>query len=243
MKFSVVIPAYNEAERLPETLREASAWLEAECTSGTMFDDYDILVVDDGSSDETVAVTEALRDTLPRLRLLAQPENRGKGAAVRAGMLEVDGGIRLFMDADHSTHIKETGKAWPLLMAGADVVIGSRQHADSEIARHQSWLRESMGKCFNLMMRAATGIAFADTQCGFKLFTAEAARRLFTRQRSEGFGFDVELIYLAQQEGMRIEEIPVRWVNEPNSRVRMLIDPLHMAADIVRIRHRHNKNL
>ena len=143
------------------------------------------------------------------------------------------------MDADHSTHVCEIAKAWPLLMQGADVVIGSRQHAESDIAQHQSWLRESMGKCFNRMMQSMTGIALQDTQCGFKAFRAAAAEVLFSRQQAKGFSFDVEIIYLAQRAGMRIVEIPVRWVNEENSRVRMLIDPLHMAADIARIRRWH----
>ncbi len=239
MKLSVVIPAYNEAARLPQTLHDACRWLDDRLDAADLFDAYELLVVDDGSSDSTVAEVERLRADYPRLALLQQGENRGKGAAVRRGMLAVDGDIRLFMDADHSTHIQELAKGWPLLRDGADVVIGSRQHKQSDIVQHQSWLRESMGKCFNRMMRGMTGITLLDTQCGFKLFTAEAAETLFAKQKTEGFSFDVELIYLAQQAGMRVEEIPVRWINESNSRVRMLIDPIHMAADIARIRRWH----
>ena len=241
MKLSVVIPAFNEEARLPQTLRDACGWLDAHLNEANCFDDYDLLVVDDGSSDGTVAAVAQLCADYARLKLLQQGENRGKGAAVRSGMLAVDGDIRLFMDADHSTHIEELVKGWPLLLDGADVVIGSRQHRQSDIVQHQSWLRESMGKCFNRMMRSMTGITLQDTQCGFKLFTAAAAEQLFAQQQADGFSFDVELIYLAQQAGMRVEEIPVRWINESNSRVRMLIDPIHMAADIARIRrwHRH----
>ncbi|MDX8413934.1 MAG: glycosyltransferase family 2 protein [Mariprofundales bacterium] len=239
MKLSVVIPAYNEEARLPQTLHDACRWLDARVTAGDLFDDYDLLVVDDGSSDGTVAAVEACCRNLPRVRLLPQPENRGKGAAVRRGMLAVDGDIRLFMDADHSTHIEEIAKGWPLIIAGAAVVIGSRQHQQSDIASHQSWLRESMGKCFNRMMRSMTGITLRDTQCGFKLFTDTAAERLFSQQKADGFSFDVEIIYLAQQAGLEVAEMPVRWVNEPNSRVRMLIDPMKMAADIARIRSWH----
>ncbi len=241
MKLSLVIPAYNEVARLPQTLIEACDWLDERLEVGDLFSDYELLVVDDGSSDATVAEANAFFADHGRGRgsVLAQGRNQGKGAAVRAGMLAVDGDIRLFMDADHSTHVCEIAKAWPLLMQGADVVIGSRQHAESDIAQHQSWLRESMGKCFNRMMQSMTGIALQDTQCGFKAFRAAAAEVLFSRQQAKGFSFDVEIIYLAQRAGMRIVEIPVRWVNEENSRVRMLIDPLHMAADIARIRRWH----
>ncbi|RMH52309.1 MAG: glycosyltransferase family 2 protein [Zetaproteobacteria bacterium] len=241
MKLSVVIPAFDEEARLPRTLEEATAWLDDRLEQGDLFDDYEIIVVDDGSRDRTAEVVEQLAGARSRLRLLRQPGNRGKGAAVRRGMIEANGDIRLFMDADHSTHIRELERGWPLLQQGAGVVIGSRQHAESEIARHQSWLRESMGKCFNAMMRGMTGIPLQDTQCGFKMFTAEAAALLFPQQRIDGFSFDVELIYLAQRAGIEVAEIPVRWVNEPHSRVRMLIDPLHMAADVVRIRLMHNK--
>jgi len=239
MKLSVVIPAYNEQARLPQTLHDACDWLDARLSAADLFDAYDLLVVDDGSNDGTVAVVEAFCHNHPQVNLLQQRENCGKGAAVRRGMLAVDGDIRLFMDADHSTHINELVKGWPLLLAGAAVVIGSRQHQQSDIAEHQSWLRESMGKCFNRMMRSMTGITLQDTQCGFKLFTASAAERLFSQQKADGFSFDVEIIYLAQQAEFEVVEIPVRWVNAPNSRVRMLIDPMRMAADIARIRRWH----
>jgi len=239
MKLSVVIPAYNEEARLPQTLYDACDWLDARLMTANMFDDYDLLVVDDGSSDGTVAAVEHFCRDHARVHVLKQAANCGKGAAVRRGMLAVDGDVRLFMDADHSTHVEELTKGWPLLVEGAGMVIGSRQHQRSDIAQHQSWLRESMGKCFNRMMRSLTGITLQDTQCGFKLFTAEAAELLFAQQKADGFSFDVELIYLAQRAGMEVAEIPVRWVNEPNSRVRMLIDPIHMAADIARIRRWH----
>ncbi|MDQ6951695.1 MAG: glycosyltransferase family 2 protein, partial [Mariprofundales bacterium] len=229
MRLSIVIPAFNEAERLPQTLVDACAWLDTRLAAGDLFVDYDLLVVDDGSSDDTVVRAQDFFTHHGRGQVLAQPKNQGKGAAVRAGMLAATGDIRLFMDADNSTRIDELAKAWPLLIAGADVVIGSRQHEASDIAQHQSWLRESMGKCFNRMMHTMTGIALRDTQCGFKVFTAKAAQTLCSQQKAVGFGFDVELLYLAQRAGMRIEEIPVRWVNAPNSRVRMLIDPLQMA--------------
>jgi glycosyltransferase involved in cell wall biosynthesis len=236
MKLSVIIPAYNEAQRLPATLADAHAWL-----TGHMPDQFEIIVVDDGSSDDGCERVEQLR--MPELRLLRQPQNMGKGAAVRRGMLAANGDIHLFMDADHSTHIREIEKALPLLRpAGdADIVIASRQHPDSDIRQAQSPLREYMGKGFNRLMRMATGIDMADTQCGFKAFTAEASRRIFSRQQLDGFSFDAELLYLAGRMGYRVAEIPVQWINDPNSRVRILIEPLKMFADILKIRrlHRH----
>ncbi|TLS66942.1 glycosyltransferase family 2 protein [Mariprofundus erugo] len=234
MKLSVIIPAYNEQERLPATLRDAYAWLQAN------FDDsFEIVVVDDGSVDATSAKVRELAADMPELRLLQQPHNRGKGAAVRRGMLESVGTVRLFMDADHATHISEVVKVMPAIDGGADVVVASRQHPDSDIAQHQSWLREHMGQGFNLLMRGMVGLDMPDTQCGFKAFTAVAADAVFSRQKLDGFSFDVEALFLAQALGLNMVEIPVRWVNEPNSRVRILVDPMKMFADLIRIRRLH----
>ncbi len=236
MKLSVIIPAYNEAERLPQTLQEAYTWLHAH-----LADDFDIIVVDDGSSDDTCARVAALQTDMPTLRLLKQAHNQGKGAAVRFGMLAAQGDIHLFMDADHSTHIREVEKVFQAMQhePRPDVVIASRQHPDSDISQHQSWLREHMGKTFNWLMRQSTGIDIPDTQCGFKALTAQASHAIFQQQKLDGFSFDVELLFLAQRMGFSIAEIPVQWVNEPNSKVRMLIDPAHMFLDILRIRKLH----
>jgi dolichyl-phosphate beta-glucosyltransferase len=234
MKLSVIIPAYNEAERLPSTLEEAYGWLTEQLT-----DSFEIIVVDDGSSDETVAKTCAMIASHPHLKILVQPQNRGKGAAVKRGMLEATGDIRLFMDADHSTHIREAEKVLTAIGEGSEVIIASRQHPESDISVSQSWLREHMGKSFNFIMRSIVGLKIEDTQCGFKAFTAKAAEDIFSRQKLEGFSFDVELLFLASKLGYRIAEIPVEWVNEPNSRVRMIADPLLMFADVVRIRRLH----
>jgi len=234
LRLSIIIPAYNEAERLPATLEEAYAWLTEHFT-----DDFEIIVVDDGSSDATVEKTNAMLTTHPHLRLLVQPENRGKGAAVRRGMLEANGEVRIFMDADHSTHVRETEKVMSAIEAGAEVVIASRQHPDSDISVSQSWLREHMGKSFNFIMRSIVGLQMQDTQCGFKAFTAKAADAIFARQKLDGFSFDVELLFLASKLGFKTWEIPVEWINEPNSRVRMLADPALMFADVLRIRRMH----
>ncbi|MDQ6992857.1 MAG: glycosyltransferase family 2 protein [Mariprofundus sp.] len=234
MKLSVIIPAYNEADRLPKTLQEAHEWL-----TQSLGETFEILVVDDGSSDATSESVSVLMASMPELRLLQQPENRGKGAAVRRGMLEAEGEILLFMDADHATHVCEVKKALPLLANGIDVVLASRQHPDSDIAEHQSWLREHMGQSFNLLMKLMVGLDMQDSQCGFKVFTTAAAQSIFSRQKLNGFSFDVEVLFLAKELDFSMAEIPVRWVNEPNSKVRMLLDPLAMFVDLLRIRRLH----
>jgi dolichyl-phosphate beta-glucosyltransferase len=236
MRLSVVIPAFNEAARLPATLEQASAWLDAHLP-----DDYELLVVDDGSTDATADVVRQWQAKSPRVHLVSQQPNQGKGAAVRRGMLEATGDIRLFMDADHSTHVREVEKVFDAMAKGADVVIASRQHPESDIEVHQSWLREHMGKGFNLIMRSIVGLSMDDTQCGFKAFTADAARHIFNAAKLDGFSFDVEAIYLAIAFDYAIAEIPVRWVNEPNSKVRMLADPARMFADVIRIRAMHHR--
>jgi len=238
MKLSVIIPAYNEVERLPSTLHDAHAWLDKHLN-----DDFEILVVDDGSSDDTCESVRQLMSSMPELSLIEQPQNKGKGAAVRRGMLAAKGDIHVFMDADHSTHIREIEGVFASLETHpeCEVVIASRQHPDSDISEHQSWLREHMGKSFNLLMRLATGIDMPDTQCGFKAFTAKASQQIFSAQKLDGFSFDVEVLFLAAHMRYQVSEIPVEWVNEPNSKVRMLIDPLKMFIDILKIRrlHRH----
>lgn len=233
-KLSVIIPAYNEAERLPATIDAAYKWLAEHIEGG-----FEIIVVDDGSRDTTVRVTHEMISRRPHLKVLEQPENRGKGAAVRRGMLEAVGEVRLFMDADHSTHIRETEKVFAAIEAGAEMIIASRQHPESDISVSQSWLREHMGKSFNFIMRSIVGLEMQDTQCGFKAFTAKAAEAIFSRQKLEGFSFDVELLFLASKLGFKVVEIPVEWINEPNSRVRMLADPALMFADVLRIRRMH----
>ncbi|MDQ6990953.1 MAG: glycosyltransferase family 2 protein [Mariprofundaceae bacterium] len=190
MKLSVIIPAYNEEERLPNTLHEAYAWLTSHVQ-----DDFEIIVVDDGSNDGTCVCVEKLQSEMPELTLIQQQQNQGKGAAVRRGMLAAKGDVHLFMDADHSTHIREVEKVFEVFETSkhSDVVIASRQHPDSDISQHQSWLREHMGKTFNFLMRVSTGIDMPDTQCGFKAMTKQASYAIFSKQKLDGFSFDVEM--------------------------------------------------
>jgi dolichyl-phosphate beta-glucosyltransferase len=215
LTLSIVIPAYNEERRLPSTLDTVLAWLNA-----SAFADAEVLVVDDGSGDGTAALVEARSAADPRVRLLRNPGNRGKGYAVRHGMSEARGVWILFSDADLSAPIEELPK---LLGAAqeknAAVAIGSRALDRSLIGVHQSRWRELSGIIFNLLMRVLTGLPFADTQCGFKLYRREAARQVFERQRLDGFGFDVEDLFIVRRLGLVAIEVPVKWNNVEGTKV------------------------
>ncbi len=232
MQLSVVIPAYNEARRIGSSLQRVWQYLGARCDAG----DFEIIVVDDGSDDSTSAIVEEFAARAPEVTLIRLPHNRGKGAAVRAGMMAANGEAVLFSDADLSTPIEEAEKALQLLVEGNDVVIGSRALAGSRILVRQPRLRESLGRLFNLLLRAFLRIPFRDTQCGFKLFRREAAHAIFQRARIDGFAFDVEAIVIAKQLGYVIKEMPVRWLNDPESKVTLLRHPAQMLADLWRIR-------
>ncbi len=229
---SIVIPAFNEQSCIAESLRRVRDWA-AEAQPR-----YEVLVADDGSSDDTAGIVRAAAEGWPALRLVSLPSNRGKGAATREGVLASEGAWVLCSDADLSTPI---GEAERLLQAGerAPVVIGSRSIAGANIARRQPLYRVAMGRAFNLATRLATPGGFADTQCGFKLYRADAARDIFSRLTIEGFAFDVEALYLAHRLGYAVAEVPVTWLNDENSSVRVLRDPLEMLADVLRVRRRH----
>ncbi len=215
---SIIIPAYNEQVRLPDTLRRIAEYL---CASEWSF--QEMLIVDDGSRDGTAAAADEFTKSHPNARVLRNPGNRGKGYSVRSGMLEARGEWRLFSDADLSTPIEELEKLWNVVANGKyPVAIGSRAVDRSLIGVHQPGHRETMGRLFNGVMRLATGLAISDTQCGFKLFRADVAQEVFSRQLLERFGFDAEVLYIADRRGYGIAEVPVRWNHVDGSKVGMM---------------------
>lgn len=227
---SVVIPAYNEGERLARSLSSITAYLHAETIAS------EIVVIDDGSTDDTSRVAEA-QLTPPHGRVLRSPENRGKGSAVRQGVLAARGSWILLTDADLSTPIEEHAKLTAVARDhDVDVVIGSRALPGSRIDVRQNQLRETMGKTFNLVVRSVMGLPYRDTQCGFKLMGRQRAQPLFELMRIDGFSFDVELLFLCKQFGIPVREVPVIWRNDPRSAVSLVGDPLQMLRDLLRIR-------
>jgi dolichyl-phosphate beta-glucosyltransferase len=210
-RLSVVIPAYNEATRLPATLKRVGEYLRAEGIS------HEIVVVDDGSTDGTA---ERARESAgPELVVVTNEANRGKGYSVRRGMLLARGERRLMSDADLSTPIEELARLEARLDEGYDVAIASRAAEGARIEVHQPWFRENVGRLFNVVVRALAVGGLKDTQCGFKLFTAEAAREAFSLARLDGFSFDVEALFIARAHGRRIAEVPVVWRNDAATRV------------------------
>lgn len=230
IELSIVIPAYDEQDRIEATLERTLAYVSER------YPRSEVLVVDDGSRDETAARVEKLAERNDRLRCLRQPRNRGKGAAVRAGVLASRGEKVLFMDADLATPIEELEKLEPFLAEGYDVVIGSRGLAESDIRERQPFPRELMGRTFNVIVRTLLLGGFRDTQCGFKLFSRDAAHDLFGAQTLDGFSFDVEILLLAKERGYRIREVPVVWYHAPNSKVSPVTDASRMFVDLVRLR-------
>jgi len=227
---SIVVPAWNEAARIPSALRQIVGYVEPR---GNRFE---VLVVDDGSTDDTVSVVEQICRETNAVRLLRNPGNCGKGFAVRNGMLEARGEYLLFTDADLSSPITEADRLLEPLKTGYDVVFGSRALRPEWVFPRQPWLRETAGKTFNLFVRALTALPFRDTQCGFKAFRREAARAIFSRQTIPGFGFDVEILYLARKLGYRVLETPVHWANDTRTKVHPFRDGSRMFADLLRIR-------
>jgi dolichyl-phosphate beta-glucosyltransferase len=224
---SVVIPAYNEALRLPATLARVREHLAARGVA------HEILVIDDGSSDGTADVARAAGEAV---RVLRHTPNRGKGYAVRRGMLAATGERRLMTDADLSTPIEELARLEAEIDRGIDVAIGSRAVTGARIEVHQPAYREAMGRFFNVLVQALLLPGLADTQCGFKLFTAAAAEKAFGACRLDGFSFDVEALYVARRRGLRIAEVPVVWRNDAATRVGLGGGGAAF-ADLLRIRY------
>jgi dolichyl-phosphate beta-glucosyltransferase len=231
---SVVIPAYNEAERIPATLARTREYLDA---AG---EEYEVIVVDDGSSDRTVAVVGAAAESWSQLSVHALARNQGKGAAVRAGILRARGALRLFSDADLSTPIEELPRLRERLVGNCTVAIASRAVPGSTIDVHQPGRREMMGRTYNRLVQLLVLPGLHDTQCGFKLFTAEAAVICFEPLRTNGFGFDAEVLVRARRRGWEVAEVPVHWSHRDDSRVSALRDSGMVLMDLLRLRLRRH---
>lgn len=230
MRYSIIIPAYNESARIASSLDRILQYARARNW------DVEIIVVDDGSSDSTPDIVRARAAENPGLRLLSNPGNRGKGYSVRNGMLHAQGEILLFSDADLSSPIEEFDKLLTAIAQGADVAIGSRWvNADLQTEK-QPVHRQLFGRLFNLALRLTLGLKFKDTQCGFKAFTHASAQAIFPLQTIERWGFDPELIYLAQRLGYRVEEVPVAWAHREGTRINPLRDGIRMLGEMLQIR-------
>jgi dolichyl-phosphate beta-glucosyltransferase len=229
---SVVIPAYNEEARLEPTLREAAAYLRARGIRA------ELAVVDDGSRDRTGPLVLRLAEELDEVRLIRLPANRGKGYAVRTGVVNARGRAVLFADADGATPIAELARLEAALEAGADAAIGSRALAGEGTRVRARLHRRLIGRAFHLLASSLAVRGYHDTQCGFKLFRAATAHDLFSRMRMDGFSFDVELLLMARRRGYRVDEVPVSWTHIPGSRVSLVRDSARMAADLFVIRAR-----
>ena len=227
--YSLVIPAFNEVGRLRPPLERSVEWLRARGRP------FEIIVSDDGSSDGTTSLVELLQAEIPELRLVRSPVNRGKGHAVRLAVQAATGALVLLADADGATPIDQLAVLERAVEGGAAIAIGSRTQVGHVERR---WYRHVIGRTFHLLVRLLGTRGIRDTQCGFKLFTAGAARDLFSRARINGFSFDVEILLLAQGLGYRIAEVPIEWVHQPGSRINLVTDSMRMAFDLIVIRAR-----
>jgi dolichyl-phosphate beta-glucosyltransferase len=230
---SVVIPAYNEERRLPPTLIDVIDFFDRKSIS------YEVVVIDDGSTDGTAEVVRKFERVRNQVRLIQLPRNYGKGHAVRLGVLNCRGSCILFADADGATPIQEFDRLKAAISEGADVAIGSRALASTETKVATSLHRRFLGRVFNKCVNMILLPSIADTQCGFKMFTRKAALFLFRRQRADRFSFDVELLYMAHKANLAIKEVPINWTNVPGSKVNLVLDSLSMFRDVFRFRVIH----
>lgn len=235
LNVSVVVPAFNEERRLPPTLIDMIDFFDHEGRT------YEILVVDDGSTDSTPLTVKKFQRIKSEVRLIQLPKNKGKGNAVRTGMLKASGELCLFADADGATPIEEFKRLEKAIQRGADVAIGSRAKNSEETKVETRIHRKVIGRTFNFLVNTFLIPDVKDTQCGFKLFTKDAAHFLFSRQRSEQFSFDIELLFLANRVEMKVEEVPINWTNIPGSKVNLVLDAAKMFRDIFVFRIRHRK--
>jgi dolichyl-phosphate beta-glucosyltransferase len=228
---SIIIPAYNEGARIGATLDKILAYL-----TQRGWGDAEIIVVNDGSYDNTVEMVRECAAKNPGVRLLENPGNRGKGYSVRSGMLHAEGETLLFSDADLSSPIEEASKLFAAIAAGSDIAIGSRWLQSELQTQKQPLYRQLLGRVFNLLLRIILGLKFKDTQCGFKAFTRRSAQVIFPRQQIERWGFDPELLFLARKFGFRVTEVPVAWAHREGTRINPLRDGIRMFGEILKIR-------
>lgn len=237
---SIVIPAYDESERLGTTIKQILAYIEKQNINA------ELIVVDDGSKDNTAQVAEKAFATFPEIetKVVRYEKNRGKGYAVKTGLLEAKHDIALFSDADLSTPIEETPKLVRLIETGeCDVAFGSRALDRSLIGTHQPWRREQGGKVVNLIIKTMTGLKFSDTQCGFKAFNMKKFRPLLEVMQIDRFGFDVEFLFVANYHKLRLKEIPVRWNNVEGSKVSVVRDTRRMMHELMQIRRNAKRGI
>lgn len=225
-----MIPAYNESVRLQPTLHALLRHIQEQNW------DAEILVVNDGSTDDTAQIVREYGKLHPQVLLVENPGNRGKGFSVRNGMLHARGDICLFSDADLSSPITEAQKLFDAIAQGADIAIGSRWLRAELQTERQPLYRQAFGRIYNLALRILLGLRFADTQCGFKAFRRDAAQRIFPLQRIERWGFDPEILFLARRAGLRVEEVPVLWAHSEGTRLHPFRDGLRMFLEVIRIR-------
>jgi glycosyltransferase involved in cell wall biosynthesis len=229
-KYSIVIPAYNESARIPAALESVVSCIRARGWAA------EVIVVNDGSRDSTAAVVRAFAANAPEVRLIDNAVNRGKGATVRAGMLEAQGEVVLFTDSDLSAPIEEAENLFAAIELGADVAIGSRWLESGRQTHRQPLYRQFFGRCFNAVTRAVMGLPFADTQCGLKAFTRTAAQTVFRLQTIERWGFDPEILFIALKRGYLVVEVPVSWSHDERTRMSYLKDGMKMLEEIAVIR-------
>lgn len=229
--YSIIVPAYNEAERIGVSLERILAHIAAANWSA------EIIVVNDGSRDNTSAVVNQFVRRYPAVHLLENPGNRGKGYTVRNGMMNASGQVLLFTDADLSSPIEEAAKLFAFIERGeADIAIGSRYLARHMQTRKQPLYRRILGRTFNLALRSILGLSYVDTQCGFKAFSRSAAMAVFPAMKIEGWGFDPEILFLAKRYGLRVVEVPVSWAHDHRSKINPMLDGARMFSELMRVR-------
>ena len=229
-KYSIVIPAYNESARIPATLQSVIACVRANHWPA------EIIVVNDGSTDNTADLVSKIAQDAPEVRLIENPGNRGKGYSVRSGILQALGDVVMFTDSDLSAPIEEADRLFAAIAGGADIAIGSRWLESGRQTHRQPLYRQFFGRCFNAVCRMVMRLPFADTQCGFKAFTRAAAQTVFQLQTIQRWGFDPEILFIAIKRGFRIKEVPVSWAHDERSRMSYLRDGLQMLKELATIR-------